>query len=135
MNQQIWRELEDLTRDWTELRGDSFQITGGMFYDPAEEDPATADGMVEFEQIGPGNVAVPTHFYKIIVAKRPGTNTFEAMAFVAENVGHERPFDFAGLLVSIDWLEDRTGIDFLPNLTAAEEQRLERDVSALWPTH
>lgn len=135
LNQQIWRELEDKTREWTEARGESYQLTGGMFYDPAEEDAETADGVVDFETIGPGRVAVPTHFYKIIVAKNPETHIEEAMAFVAENEAYERPFDFEGLLVAIDWIEERTGIDFFPNLSEAEEARLERNPApALWPT-
>lgn len=135
LNQQLWKEIEDMTRDWVELRGEAFEVTGGFFYDPEEEDPATADGAVEFEQIGPNKVAVPTHFYKIIIAKKPGTNQMEALAFVAENVEQERPFDFESLLQSIDWIEERTGIDFFPELSAAEEARLERNAATtLWPT-
>jgi endonuclease G len=45
LNRQAWRELEDLTRKWTEKSGQTWQITGGMFYDPAEEDEKTADGL------------------------------------------------------------------------------------------
>jgi endonuclease G len=68
-NQHAWRDLEALTRGWAIERGEAIIITGGMFFDPEEENSATADGMIEYLTIGPGEVAVPTHFYKIGVER------------------------------------------------------------------
>ena len=58
-------------------------ITGGFFYDPAEDDPVTADGLINFQQIGNDNVAVPTHLFKMVVGQQ-GT-ALKPIAFVAVN--------------------------------------------------
>lgn len=129
LNQQLWAGLEDLARDWARDAGSAYMITGGFFYDPAEEDPAAADGTIEYVTIGRGVVAVPTHFYKIVITTTPVPR---AIAFVAENRGYPRPFDFAALIKSIDWIEERTGIDFLPGLSEAEAIALEQQPSPLW---
>jgi endonuclease G len=65
-NQRIWGQLEDLARTWATEYGEVWIVTGGMIYDPAEENPATADGWIKYSVIGPDGVAVPTHFYKIV---------------------------------------------------------------------
>jgi endonuclease G len=130
LNQQIWAALEDLTREWAKEAGSAFIITGGFFYDPAEEDPNTADGLIDYSTIGKGAVAVPTHFYKIVV-KGKGDQA-RAIGFVAENRGYKKPFDFAALIKPIDWIEERTGLNFMPDLTDAEEAALEKNASPMF---
>jgi endonuclease G, mitochondrial len=130
MNQQIWRELEDHVRHWMIGRGSGFIITGGMFYDPDEEDPHTAHGVIRHRVIGNG-VSVPTHFYKIAVAK-DSSGEWQTIGFVMENKAYKRPFQFADSIKPVDWIEQRTGIDFMPNLSAQEEKRLERLPAHIW---
>jgi endonuclease G len=130
-NRQVWRELEELSREWVRERGQAFELTGGLFYDPTEEDENTADGIIEYFTIGKGQVGVPTHFYKIIVAK-DSTGTQEAIAFVLENRQYQRPYQFEKHIQSIDWIEERTGLDFMPDLDPLEERRLERNPSPMW---
>ena len=72
LNRQKWKELEEKTRVWVKTFGDAYEITGPIFYDPKEDNPATADGMVTFKQIGPDKVSVPTHFFKVVIAKNGG---------------------------------------------------------------
>lgn len=133
LNQRIWAALEDQAREWAKERGEAWIITGPMWYDPREDDPRTAKGYVEYDVIGPGEVAVPTHCYKIVV--RPdGNGQFEAIGFVMKNAsGYREPYDFAGAIRSVDWIEKRTGINFMPEIDAAERQRLELQAPALWP--
>lgn len=130
LNREVWRLLEEQIRDWAVARGSAWFITGPLFYDPAEEDPATADGLVEHENIGPGAVAVATHFYKIVVA---GTGAQRrAIAFVFEHREYEKPYRFDQQIQSIDWIEERTGLNFMPNLNPADELALEAAPSPLW---
>jgi endonuclease G len=131
LNRQIWRELEELTRDWAEKRGFAYELTGGFFYDPAEENENTADGLIEYRAIGKGQVGVPTHFYKIVVAKDT-SGTWQAIALVLENRDYKRPYEFKQYIKSIDWIEQRTGLDFMPDLDPVEERRLEREPSPMW---
>lgn len=132
-NQQIWKELEDMTRAWVEDgRVVTAHITtGGFFYDPTEEDPSSADGVIDFDAIGSGQVSVPTHFYKIVLGQFSGGD-WRAIAFVIENRAFARPFDFSAFIKSIGWVEERTGLDFLPDLDPLERGRLEQLASPMW---
>lgn len=132
-NQSIWANLEDLTRSWVadEQLTEARMITGVFFYDPEEDDESTADGFIDFEMIGPNHVAVPTHFFKIVVGRfKDGTTN--AIAFMMVNAPHNPPFQFSKHIVSIDFLEEKTGFNYLPDLDPLEEQRLERKPSPMW---
>lgn len=135
-NQNIWATLEDLSREWVSASGGSeWIITGGFFHDEAEENAATADGMIEYYVIGPGAVAVPTHFYKIVVSEAPGgTGVFRAVAFVMENRKHSsaEEGDLAQFIRPIDWVEQRTGLNFMPELDPLQEQQLEGTAGTMW---
>jgi len=135
-NQGIWRSLEEKVRDWTESRGETWIITGGMFYDPLEEDPTTADGVIPYEVIGNAEVGVPTHTYKIVVAK-DSNGKWEAIAFVMANKRYGTPYRLQLYITTIDWIEERTGIDFLPNILSESgdanlEDQLESVRSPMW---
>jgi DNA/RNA endonuclease G (NUC1) len=132
-NQQIWADLEHLTRDWVGngVVDSAFIITGGFFYDPKEEDPATADGMIDYRIIGSGAVAVPTHYFKIVYSQ-DAAGAVTAVAFVHENRGFPAPFNHAAFIKPIDWIEERAGIDFFPDLDPTEEQRVEGQPGALF---
>lgn len=137
-NRHIWGKLEEHVREAAKNRGAVFVITGGMFYDPDEESRDTADGFVEYDVIGPNEVSVPTHFYKIVAANKD--NEWEAIGFVLENRAYPRVpgarYDFEPFLKAIDWIEDRSGINFMPLLDEDNpdlEERLERNPADLWP--
>jgi DNA/RNA endonuclease G (NUC1) len=133
LNSGFWARLEAAVRGFAEdgLVHDAKAITGGFFYDPAEEDPATADGLIPVEQIGPGLVAVPTHLFKIVVGRNT-SNEWQAIAFVVENRRPANGLPFAKTIVAIDWLEERAGLNFMPDLDPADEQSLEQVPSPMW---
>ena len=130
-NRHAWKQLELLVRDWAIERGSAFVITGGLFFDPEEENGATADGMIEYFTIGPGEVAVPTHFYKIVVAQ-DDNGQWEAIAFVMEHRRHNGPHKFANHIETIDWIEKQTALDFMPTLDPIVENNLENQTSTMW---
>jgi endonuclease G len=132
-NQRAWAALEDLTRSWVLDRQVTVAkiLTGGIFYDPKEEDPAKADGTIPYTTIGSNQVAVPTHFYKIVVGQFPG-GQWRAIAFVMENRPYAAPYRFREYIQAIDWIEERSGLDFMPDLNPADEERLERAPSPMW---
>ena len=133
LNGGQWAQLEAKIRSWVEngTLTDAKMITGGFFYDPAEDNPATADGLIEFEQIGTGNVAVPTHEFKLVVGKN-GSST-KAIAFVAENKKPKAGWKFSEGIVAIDWLEERAGLNFMPDLDPADEVALETKPGTMLP--
>lgn len=73
--------------------------------------------------IGDDNVAVPTHFYKIVVDAN-STGHIEALAFTLpkENLsGHH----YSEYLASINEIEADTGLDFLSALESDVQNQLE----------
>ena len=130
LNQQIWKELEFMVRDWVKARGKAYVITGGLFYDPEEEDVETADGLIQYYTIGENAVAVPTHFYKIVI-HQDSNGQLQAIAFVLKNCKHSRPYDFSKHIMSIRWIEKHAGVDFSPDLDANKANMLENQKGSL----
>lgn len=132
-----WETLEGIVRDWAEDRPQgAFTFTGNLFYDPEEENAATADGFIDFWQIGSNLVSVPTHCYKIVYARgaSAAANDWEAIALVLPNQDEEfeKPFDFSVWVVPIDFVERHTGLDFFRDLDDLDEDALEAATPALW---
>lgn len=124
-NRGIWEDLESRVRDWARRRGEAFVVTGPVFLD---EDK---DGVMSFRLLGPSRVAVPTHFYKIVVAKG-GDGAWDGVALLMPNRGAEGA-RLADFLSTIDAVERATGLDFLEALPDDVEERLEsRRAPALW---
>lgn len=132
-NQGVWKDLESRVRDWAVSRSTIYTITGPMLYDPEEENATTAHGHVPLLRIGANHVAVPTHCFKIVVAKN-AQGQWEASAFVLKNTKY-RPnqLDLKLYLTSIRWIEERTGLDFLSLLPDDVEEAIEKHAQqALW---
>lgn len=119
-NRHIWRYLESAVRGWVEQRGTLTIITGPIF--------AVEGSIVTYLVIGEGHVAVPTHFYKIIVdANDP--NNVEALAFVMPNENLSGR-EYSEFLTSIDEIEVSTGLDFLSALPDDVQNRVESQTPA-----
>jgi len=134
MNQRAWAAVENIVRSWVmDQKIDHAQIvTGGFFFDPKEDDPGHATGLLEIQTIGANHGAVPTHFFKVVVARFATDSQRHAIAFVMDNRGQKTPFDFEKDIVAIEWLEERTGLNFMPSLTGPEKDRLEHSPSPMW---
>jgi endonuclease G len=126
LNQQFWRLLEDQVRKWAGDNSPIYVFTGGFFYDPKEDDPATANGQIHFRRIGANHVAVPTHFYKIVFSKDERAD-WRAVGFVVENRPYDKRTRFEDTIRSISWIEERTGLIFMPDLDEAVQARLKRN--------
>jgi len=131
LNQVFWRLLEDTLRNWARSDSPINVYTGGFFYDPKEDDPATADGQVPYKRIGKSQVAVPTHFYKIVFGKDEN-GAWRAVGFAVENRPYDKGEKFADTIKSIEWIEQRTGITFMPDLDDALQAQLKRSPGHMW---
>lgn len=130
-NRGIWRALEAKIREWARERSVVHIVSGVLFYDPEEEEERRADGIVEFSVIGRGAVSVPTHFFKIATVGESQAS-LRAIAFVLANRPYDPPYELETHIRAIDWIEERTGFDFLPDLAPADEERIERTPSPMW---
>jgi endonuclease G len=123
LNQQRWRLLEAKIQELAATRGELWVITGPAFVDD------DGDGMVEYDVIGDNEVAVPTHYFKIVVAEsRTEEGVYEAMAFLFPNKKADEGFD--EFLVSIRGIEELTGFDFIKGMDDEQEIALETAVAA-----
>jgi endonuclease G, mitochondrial len=134
-NRNIWRVLEERVRDCVKEYDVVQVITGCFVHDEGEDDEDTARGWVEYWVIGQNEVMVPTHCYKIVATRIDGR--MDAVAFVMENKAypkqHDSAYQFDEFVKSIVWLEERTGINFMPELEGtADESRLEGDEGTVW---
>ncbi|GHC22816.1 DNA/RNA non-specific endonuclease [Aidingimonas halophila] len=112
LNRRLWQRLEEAVMDHFVPRFDQLLvITGPIFHDDFSRGVLNRVGFVE----------IPEAFYKILVV--PG-ETPRGLAFMMpQDVKGDEPLD--DFLVSIDEIEARTGLDFLPALNAEQQQRLE----------
>jgi endonuclease G len=122
-NRHIWANLEAAVRKWVKQRGTLTIITGPVF--------AVEANRVSYQVIGEDAVAVPSHFFKIVVdAQNP--NDVKALAFLLPNTalsGHK----IDEFLTSIDNIENLTGLDFLSALPTAVQADVEsKTATAIW---
>jgi endonuclease G len=108
-NRGIWKRLEEQVRRWAQQDTSVYIVTG----------PVLAENL---PSIGTNRVSVPAYFYKALLVYR--NTTKKGIAFIMPNEKSARPLQqFA---VTIDSLEQLTGIDFFPALPDSTEARLER---------
>ena len=120
LNRGVWRDLEHRIADlWTARYGEIWVIVGCISPQITEQTlPGTA-------------IDVPTKFYQLIVAQE-GLNIRALAVLIEQDV----PWGAyaARYIVTIDELEELTGLDFLPDLPSFIQTPLEAQLpSRLWP--
>lgn len=128
-NRDYWAHLEDFCRRLTN-NFPSVRIVTGPLYLP-RKDPSDGKWRVSYEVIGnPPNVAVPTHFYKVIFAEDGKTGGSVSLgAFVLPNapIANDKPLtDFE---VRIEDVERASGLEFATKLPVQRRKRLCAEVS------
>lgn len=123
-NRDYWNSLEERIRGWARTR--ELYVYTGPLYLPAKG--PNGKRYVRYQVIGGGGVAVPTHFFKLVVAENGGG--VEAVAFVLPNRPIAGGTPLSRFLVSVDDLERVSGLDFMDVLADNTEARLERGMPA-----
>ena len=115
-NRGIWKKLESLVRNWSTIDKELYIITGPII-------------TPSFQTIGKDKVAIPQYYYKIAVdLKGPQV---KAIAFILPNKASKKPL--SDFVVSINRVEEVTGLDFLTNLSPSLEEALEKEQDlSLW---
>lgn len=111
-NAGLWNRLEKKTRQWAKKHGVLYVVTGGVLQPGLKE-------------IGSEDVAVPDYFYKIVARKNKGA--VKAIAFLMPNKEQNTPMQ--KFVVSIDHVEQLTGIDFFQKLDIEKQAILESGVA------
>ena len=107
-NRGIWKRLESLIRGWVKTDLELQIVTGGVLNN-------------SFKRIGSNNVSVPDFFYKVILdIKEPD---IKGIGFILPNKGSKLGLEKYAM--SIDEVEDFTGINFFESLPDDLENKIE----------
>jgi endonuclease G len=144
LNRYVWKDIEELEAvNWSKRLHEVWVITGPVYDDKPE--------YLRGRQSG---IEIPDAFFKVVIdetgsdsgaaanGSKKGRGASEkgnrhdrgprVLAFLIPQdvTGTEKPGEF---LVSVDWIEDRTGLDLMPDLPDDVEERLESEVAdRLW---
>jgi endonuclease G len=100
LNRKYWLKLEKHVRDLTKSFDVVYVITGPLFLPKKMED---GKRYVVYEVIGKNDVAVPTHFFKVLQAKKGRSIKTEAYIIPNEPIGNDRPLQsFATTLEKVE---------------------------------
>lgn len=111
-NSGIWNRLEQKTRYWATKYKSLYIITGGVLKN-------------NLKTIGSEKVGVPNYFYKIILDYHEPE--IKAIAFLIPHEDSEK--GLYQFVISIDEIEEMTGIDFFPEIEDDLEEKLEASTS------
>lgn len=114
-NQGIWRELEALVRSFAVAEKDVYIVTGPIL--PETKTPETIT-------IGPSRVTVPDAYYKVVWDRTPPE---KMVGFVLPNEGSSKPLQ--SFVVTVDKVEELTGLDFFSELPAEKQAQLEGTIT------
>ena len=115
-NEGLWLRLENKVRDWTPKNtSDTLYVCKG----------GTIDSEDQILTRIQGKMIVPKYFFMALLLKRP--TYYRAIGFYMEHKNQWATNDnLADYAVSIDELEDLTGIDFFCNLPDETENHVEQ---------
>ena len=123
LNRKTWLELEKLGRMYSE-NGVGI-IAGPVFLG--------RNNKVQLITIGDNNVGVPTHMFRIIYRLK-SNSSIETLSFIVPNSDNVSK-DITEYMVSVDEIEEWTGLDFFNELEPLTEEKMEKLIpNALWAT-
>lgn len=108
-NRGVWSKLEATVRNFADKEMAVYVVTG----------PVLTDG--PYKTIGKNQVSVPNFFYKVILDYQEPE--YKAIGFLLPNEGSKQ--DLTSFAVTVDEVEQVTGIDFFHRLNDKEEDLLE----------
>ena len=130
-NRDYWAHFEEFCRDLTK-KYPSVRVVTGPLYLP-KRDPSDGKWRVSYEMIGsPPNVAVPTHFYKVIygeqsVSQLPNAKVALA-AFVLPNTEIPNERSLGDFEVPLEAVEKASGLTFADKLPVEQRKKLCEEV-------
>lgn len=107
LNRKYWIKLEKHVRELTKTYTTVYVVTGPLFLPEKSSD---GKKYVRYQVIGENNVAVPTHYFKVIRGKRGGT--FKTEAYIVPNQPIEQNPPLEKFSVSLEKVERAAGIIF-----------------------
>lgn len=113
LNGKDWEYLEGRVRHWAREFGKVWVVTGPIV------------GSNRYGTIGDRDVVVPDSFYKAVLACKGGK--YRAIAFTMDN--DDKRYYLQDCAISVNELEEITGLDFFPLLDDSVEEKVEDRLS------
>lgn len=124
-NRDYWAHFEDFARRLT-AQYDGVRVMTGPLYLPQQG--ADDKFRVTYEVIGsPPNIAVPTHFFKLIVGERNGDDKIAVGAFVLPNAPIDNLVPLTSFQVPVEALERSSGLELLQRVPYYNKKDLCRE--------
>ncbi|VFV21366.1 endonuclease g [Lynx pardinus] len=114
LNQNAWNNLEKYSRSLTRTYQNVYVCTGPLFLPRTEAD---GKSYVKYQVIGKNHVAVPTHFFKVLILEAAG-GQIELRSYVMPNAPVDEAVPLERFLVPIESIERASGLLFVPNILA-----------------
>ena len=127
-NRDYWAHVEDFCRRLTNHYPSVRVVTGPLYLPKRESD---GKWRVSYEVIGqPPNVAVPTHFYKVVFGEDGSTGGNVALgAFVLPNAPIPNSKPLGDFEVPLEAVEKAAGLEFASKLPVQRRKRLCQEVN------
>mgnify|MGYP001169933658 CR=1 FL=1 len=127
-NRDYWAHFEDFARRLTK-EYDGVRIMTGPLFLPKKCPENPNKYKVEYEVIGsPPNIAVPTHFFKLIVGEINNSKDIAVGAFVLPNEAIDNATPLTTFQVPVDALERSSGLELLHKVPYTNKKDLCREV-------
>ena len=126
LNEITWSHLENEVRTLTKKHGSIWIFTGPLYLDSVNHKSEPKD------HVGPHNVGVPTHFFKVILCEHSDGQR-EMFAFVMKNQLEKLAGISKDYIVTVRQVEELSGFNFFHRLPDDEETRLETAAATTWP--
>jgi endonuclease G, mitochondrial len=110
-NRGIWKKLESNVRTWAKDNGEIYIVTGPVLTG-------------NYPTIGSNKVSVPKYYYKVILDYREPE--LKGIGFILPN--QKSSNSLQSYAVTIDEVEQRTGIDFYYTLDDVIEEKIESSI-------
>lgn len=111
-NRGVWKRLESEVRDWA-IQYDSVVVVTGAIVDKEND-----------ERLGESKVCIPKFYYKALLIKK-GSELY-TIGFVLANASFKE--ELTTFSVTIDDLEDQTGLDFFPTIGKKVQGQIESQI-------
>ncbi|NWY96943.1 NUCG Endonuclease, partial [Loxia curvirostra] len=112
LNQNAWNNLEKYCRSLAKNNRNVYVCTGPLFLPRMEPDGKM---YVKYQVIGKNNVAVPTHFFKVLILEKE-SGEIELRSYVMPNSPVDDKIPLERFLVPIESIERASGLLFVPNI-------------------
>lgn len=110
-NRGYWAKFEKHVRDLTKDHANIYVVTGPLYLPSIELD---GKRYVKYQVIGSNDVAVPTHFFKVITLENlQGIQEIKAYILPNQKIPSSTPLD--KFLTTVQKVEKSAGLIFIPN--------------------